>query len=370
PRRRAPVARLLACVLPVVALAAGGASAAAAPATPRVMTTDPPSSAGAPAGSLTPAILGEAEPEDGIILESVPFPARATSGLTSTVERPTENPGFEIEIFGGAGCLGTAIVSGSAEALESGGLAVQVTADSETIFSAKQVDPTDPSEPSGCSNALAYWEGNVAGPESGAGGSGGGTENGAPTQGTGDGRPSGSGTSSGSIGTATPAGGRPQAPQIHTEPGGRANDPTPFVVGSAPGAGSVTVYASSNCSGAPVAKGAPAQLSSGFQVLVALNAETTFSAVSVGAQRSACSAAVTYAEAPTAPLTRVTMGPGVKTRKHNAIFRFKDVTTDPPGTTCACKLDKTRWKQCASPFHAKHLKLGFHVVRIRATDLA
>jgi hypothetical protein len=64
------------------------------------------------------------------------------------------------------------------------------------------------------------------------------------------------------------------------------------------------------------------------------------------------------------------MGPGVKTRKRTAVFRFKDMTTDPPGTTFVCKVDKQKWKHCASPFHAKHLKPGYHVVRIRATDLA
>jgi hypothetical protein len=105
-------------------------------------------------------------------------------------------------------------------------------------------------------------------------------------------------------------------------------------------------------------------------VPVASNAETAFSAVSVGAQRSSCSSSVTYTEDSTAPHTRVTMGPGVKTRKHAAVFRFKDVTSDPPGTTFVCKVDKQKWKHCASPFHVKHLKLGSHTVRIRATDLA
>ena len=87
-------------------------------------------------------------------------------------------------------------------------------------------------------------------------------------------------------------------------------------------------------------------------------------------QRSACSDTATYTEDSTAPRTRITMGPGVKTRKRKAVFRFKDITEDPPGTTFACKVDKKGWKPCASPFHIKHLKYGKHQVRIRATDLA
>ena len=153
-------------------------------------------------------------------------------------------------------------------------------------------------------------------------------------------------------------------------PGERANDLTPSVAGSAPGAVSVVVYSGSNCSGSPIANGTPAELSAGFQVAVPKNSTATFSAVSIGAQHSGCSDPVTYTEDSTAPRTRITMGPGIKTRKHSAIFRFKDVTEDPPGTTFVCKLDKKKWKPCSSPFHLKHLKLGHYLVSIRATDAA
>jgi hypothetical protein len=153
-------------------------------------------------------------------------------------------------------------------------------------------------------------------------------------------------------------------------PSERANDLTPSVAGSAPGAGTVTVYASANCSGTPVAKGTPGQLATGLPVSVAKNTAVTFSAVSIAAQHSACSDPVTYTEDSLAPRTRITMGPGVKTRKRKAVFRFTDITEDPPGTTFKCKVDKARWKPCASPFHLKHLKLGHHALQIRATDVA
>jgi hypothetical protein len=79
---------------------------------------------------------------------------------------------------------------------------------------------------------------------------------------------------------------------------------------------------------------------------------------------------VTYTEDSLAPRTRITMGPGVKTRKRKAVFRFTDATADPPGTTFKCKVDKAKWKRCSSPFHLKHLKLGLHSLAIRATDTA
>jgi len=153
-------------------------------------------------------------------------------------------------------------------------------------------------------------------------------------------------------------------------PGERANDLTPSVAGGAPGASTVTIYPGASCSGAAIAKGSPAELSSGFEVTVPKNTTSTFSAVAIGAQRSGCSDPVTYTEDSLAPRTRITMGPGIKTRKRKAVFRFKDITEDPPGTTFVCKADKAKWKPCSSPFHLKHLKLGHHVLSIRATDTA
>jgi hypothetical protein len=376
-KRRALAARLLAVAFPIAALGAPvGTAVAAAPVTPKLVATNPESSESATATATLPSVLGEAEPEDGIILERAPFfmASRAMMG-TRAVEKPTAHPNYEIKIFEAPECHGEVFAHGSAELLEGVGIPVSVPANFATTFSAIQIDPSNPSEPSACSNPLIYWEGSVAGSQGGSPTGEGGEATGTGGSGSGSGESASSGAtkspkSPGSIGSATPAGGKPEAPQIHTNPGGRADDLTPFVVGSAPGSSSVSVYASSNCSGTPVAKGTPTELSSGFAVSVAPNAETVFSAVSVGAQRSSCSSSVAYTEDSTAPRTRVTMGPGVKTRKHTAVFRFKDVTTDPPGTTFVCKVDLQKWKHCASPFHAKHLKLGSHTVRIRATDLA
>jgi hypothetical protein len=366
-KRRALVARLLACVVPVCLLAAASASAAPPVLSPTLVTTDPPSSAMQPAQSLTPTIIGEAEPEDIVIIESVPFEVDFAPNLvTRKVEHGTEHPEFTIKIFSGVGCTpGMLVAEGTAKTFEETGIPLTVSPDSSTTFSALQEDPTRPGEPSACSNPLIYWEGSVL-----AGGESGGESQGESSNPGGGPQSTGASSTSGSIGTGTPAGGKPPAPRIHTQPGPRSNVSTPFILGSAPKADTVAVYANGDCSGAPVAKGSPTELSSGFQIPVAPNAETVFSAVSIGTQHSGCSEPVTYTEDSTAPRTRVTMAPGVKTRKRNATFRFKDVTADPPGTTFVCKVDQQKWKRCASPFHANHLTLGAHMLRIRATDLA
>jgi uncharacterized membrane protein YgcG len=380
-KRRALVARLLACAVPVVLVLGGAASATATPVAPYLVTTNPPSSEGATAISTTPAILGEAEPEDGIILKRAPlFTASQLGPITNTVEKPTAHPNYVIKIFQSAECLGSVAAQGTAAQLEGSGIIVSVSADSATTFTAVQVDPEHTSEPSPCSGPLTYWEGNApvqpgsgggggAGGESGTGGSGG-TGGTSPGTSTPTGTSSGTSTSKSGVSGANPAGPKPAAPNLHMIPGERANDTTPSVAGGAPGASAVTVYASANCGGTPVAKGTPAQLGAGFPVSVPENAVTTFSAVSVSAQRSACSDPITYTEDSLAPRTRITMGPGVKTRKRKAVFRFTDITEDPPGTTFKCKVDKAKWKPCASPFRVKHLKLGRHSLQIRATDLA
>lgn len=355
-KRRAIAARLLAFSVPVAMCLTAATNAAAERPVPPILTgTNPPSSLQVPAGSLTPSVLGESEPV--IIKESAPVGVR--SALTSAALNPTKNPNFVIEIFSGEECQGSAIGQATAGVFDLQGIPVTVGADQKSIFSARQVDPANPSEPSFCSGPGFYWEGNVP-PEPGgsggtAGGGGGGTGSSSPVP----------------IGPATPVSPlKPQAPRIRTEPGGVANDTAPLVIGSTRAAESVLVYAGEGCKGSPVARGSASQLESGFQVLVSPNATTTFSAAAVIGQRSACSEPVAYTEDSTAPRTLITMAPGVKTRKRKAVFRFKDVTEDPPGTTFVCQVDKKAWKGCASPFHLKHLKYGHHVVKIRATDLA
>jgi len=264
-KRRAIAARLLACLVPVALCMTTTANAAAERPVPPILTgTNPPSSAEAPASSLTPSVLGESEPV--IIKESAPLGVR--QALILTALQPTKNPNFIIEIFSGEECIGPAIGRATAGAFDAEGIPVAVSPDVKSTFSAWQVNPESPSEPSFCSGPRFYWEGNVP-PESGQGAGGGGSGGGS----------AGGASSSGGVGPSTPVSPvKPQAPRIHTNPGGVANNTAPFVVGSAQGAESVVVYAGEGCKGTSLAKGSASQLAAGIQVSVTPNASTTFSA--------------------------------------------------------------------------------------------
>jgi hypothetical protein len=356
-KRRAIAARLLALFFAVAGSAALIASPARAekPLAPLITATNPASSEAAPAISTTPQMIGEGEPETGVIISRGPSSLAGPFTSASGAKNPTKHPEFEIQIFTQPNCQGPLAASGRADAFEDGGIAVGVAANALTTLSARQIDPGDPGQPSECSSPFSYWEGNVPKPD-GPGGSGGG----------------GPGGGSGGAGTVDPAtiAAKPEAPRLRVSPSGRANDNEPRLLGSAPGAGSVLLYESANCGGSPTVKASPDQLSAGLGVKVADDSTTTYSAVSVGGQRSPCSAPVTYVEDSTAPLTRITMGPGVKTRKRKAVFRFTDTTGDTVGTDFLCKVDRAKWKPCSSPLRLKRLKPRRHVVRVRAVDAA
>jgi len=164
--------------------------------------------------------------------------------------------------------------------------------------------------------------------------------------------------------------GGPPPPHLRTVPGVRSNDRTPLVTGTAPGAVTVRIYENAGCSGTPVAKGSAAQFASGFQIAVTENAATSFYGVAVGSNdiRSACSAPVTYLEDSILPHTRITMGPGTKTRKRSPVFRFADVSGDPAGTSFLCKVNHGKWKRCTAPFHMRHLHFKSYVLWVRGID--
>lgn len=362
------MARLFACsvavlvslmVLPVRTVLADS------PSMPKLIATNPASSEAAPTLSITPLVTGEAEPEGGVNT-TVVGPLLGRGGLVAA--HPTQHPDFEIVVYDGGACSGAVVGRGTAEALEGVGIAVTVAGNAVTALSAEQVDSADSANRSQCSGSLFYWEGDIPGD-----GSGGGSVEGG---GSGGGGQSAQDSSGGAKGNGSPAveqgvtTGKPAAPKIHMTPAGVANDNAPLVAGTAPGAGSVSIFPDANCSGSPVAKGSAAQLGAGIPVQVADNSTTSFSANAMGGQRSGCSTPVTYVEDSTAPKTRVTMGPSVKTRKRKAVFRFADVTEDPPGTSFYCKVDQAKWRPCSSPFRLKRLKPRRYVVRVRAVDLA
>jgi hypothetical protein len=306
------------------------ATAAAAPTTPVLTGTTPKS----PNTTLTPLVKGSST---GIIISS--FPGVGTASMVTAAEGDPV-----IEIYEGVGCPGEPVAEGLPAELDADGIQVTVEPETTTLFSARQTDETGSS---GCSNAIQYKH----------------VKELPPTEEPPPGNPPGGGGGGGV--------GKPNPPRLRTVPGGWANDNTPIVTGSAPGAEVVRIYADPECKGQPVAKGSVAQFSAGFKVTVVDNDVTVFSAVSVaGGEVSNCSAPILYVEDSMTPRTRITMGPAAKTAKRTAVFRFVDSTGDAPGTVFRCKVDKRKWKKCVSPLKLKGLTRKPHVLRVKATDPA
>lgn len=307
-----------------------------------IVKTSPSSKSNAPAHSTTPLVFGG---EEGSITAAIRF------GSGSDPITAGASPDNEVAIYANPSCKGEEpLGTGTLEEFEETGIQVEVPPDSETTFYAIQLDPNEVDEPSACPpQGFTYWESSSVTP---------------PNE-----PPGGGGPGGGAGGTDSTA--APQAPHLRTVPAHRANDNTPLLTGEAQGAGSVKVFVSSNCNGAPVANGSVAEFSVGLPVHVSDDSTTTFSAVSLASgKQSECSEPATYVEDSIAPRTRITMAPGVKTRKRKAVFRFADITEDPPGTTFLCRVDHGRWRQCSSPFKLRHLRARIYVLRVKAVDLA
>lgn len=274
--------------------------------------------------------------------------------------------GSTVSIYAGQNCSGSPVAGGPASLFESDGIQVSVPDNSTTTFSAKA---SWAELPSACSStSVTYQEVSAAPPGSGGGDGGGSGSSGG-----------GGGGSAGGAGPPAVGGGLAAghstvlaAPKLHTVPGGRSSNSLPLVAGTAAGASSVQIYKNAACTGKPVASGSVSQLGDGLPVAVAENATTRFygEAIDAAGKASDCSDPVSYVEDSTPPLTRITFGPGVKTRKHVAVFRFADISDDPPGTAFLCKFDRQPWKACQAPLRLPHLHLKTHTLRVRAVDAA
>jgi hypothetical protein len=263
------------------------------------------------------------------------------------------DPEATVSIYPNVGCGGAAVASGSGAQFGSGGIQVSVPDNSETTFSAKASITVNFAGggsgdfASGCSaQSLLYKE--VTPPPTDPG--------------------SGGGTGSGGASPGAPA---PPPPRLRTLPGGWGNDNTPLVTGSAPGAATVRIYADPSCAGSPVVKATAAELGAGIPIRVVENDVTVLTARSVAGDKvSGCSDPVVYVEDSLAPKTRITMGPAAKTAKQKAIIRFMDTTGNAPGTTFLCRVDRRKWKRCASPLRLRKLRPRRYVVRVKAADPA
>jgi hypothetical protein len=272
----------------------------------------------------------------------------------------TADPEATVSIYANAACSGAPLVTGSGSAFGGAGIRVPVPDNSTTTFYAAA---SWGGFSSACSSSsVSYQE--VTPPSSEP-----------PGQDPGGQNPGAGGGGKGPAGQqpVVDPPGKPAAPKLRTIPGGTANNNTPLVTGTAPGAARVEIFAGDGCKGTPVAKGAASELSAGLPVQVADNSTVSFYGVSIdgGGDRSACSPdPAVYIEDSTLPRTRITMGPGAKTRKRTAVFRFLDSAGEAVGTSFACKLDRRKWKSCTAPFRAKRLTRRVHVFQVKATDLA
>ena len=336
-------------------------SAQAALKAPTLTETNPVS----PSTSLAPRVIGRVDSSTSSVFTLVL--TNRVGVMTSAV-----NPANVVRLYDSAGCGDPPVAQGTVGLLETTGIQVSVAPDSTTAFYATQ---TEGAETSFCSTeSFAYQHvtnlpepppkeeppaGSPSGPGSPSGGGGGSSPALPSTPGASD-RPSTTGSPN------------PGRPELRTLPGGRANENSPLVTGSAPGAGSVRIFANPDCSGDPIAKGSAAQFSAGLRIEVADNSTTALSGLSVGSgdAQSGCSDPIHYVEDSTAPRTRVTLGPAAKTRNRSPVFRFIDSADDTPGTQFLCSLDRGAWKACKTPLRLKKLKLRSHVLRIKAVDPA
>jgi hypothetical protein len=204
----------------------------------------------------------------------------------------------------------------------------------------------------------------------------------------------------------------PPAPTLErTSPESPDESTEPEVIGSEPAAeAAIKIYATSDCSGEPVAIGSAEQLEEGILVQVVKGSTTSFRATAEAEGFiSTCSAPIVYRqEGPeeegeeeeegggggagggggvqlrpvtttpatgpgglipllVTPKTRITFGPAFKTRLRRPVFRFAD-STGQAGTTFSCKIDRGRWEPCSSPLKLKKMGLGKHVFEVEGTN--
>lgn len=217
------------------------------------------------------------------------------------------------------------------------------------------------------------------------------------------------GTRLASTGNSAPIG-PPTPSQLATEPGSPGSSLTPKIKGQSDPNTAIKIYTTPDCSGAPVATGTSLQLGgSGIGVTVAAGSTTSFraTATDLNGDTSPCSASVSYTHQETAPPppppppaeeggsgggtggggssggsggnkpkggivyvtphTRITFAPASKTRARRPVLRFTD-TTEQPGTTFKCKVDRGRWKGCTSPVKLQKLTLGRHVFQVKGIN--
>ena len=159
-----------------------------------------------------------------------------------------------------------------------------------------------------------------------------------------------------------------------TSPASPANANSPRVLGSAEAGSQVRIYATSDCSGAPLATSTAAALANpGITISVLDNSTTTLRATATNgaAKTSACSAPISYIEDSATPDTTIASGPGGPTNDSTPTFGF---SSSEQSSTFQCRFDAAAFAPCSGP-GATHtpstaLSAGAHTFSVRATDQA
>jgi hypothetical protein len=151
-----------------------------------------------------------------------------------------------------------------------------------------------------------------------------------------------------------------------TSPTSPSKETQPKLLGSAQDGATVTIYASSSCTGPLRGNGTAAELASaGIAVSVDSESTTTFYATAtIGGETSDCSpTGLTYVASAVID-TAITSGPSGATSDTAPSFGF---TADPPaGASFVCSVDNVSPSACSSPFKTEHLSDGSHEFEVAA----
>jgi hypothetical protein len=160
----------------------------------------------------------------------------------------------------------------------------------------------------------------------------------------------------------------PPTPAIAGPPS-PAQSRTPSIVGTAPANTTVSIFATGDCSGSPLAAGPAAVFATtGLPAAVAANTKTWLYASATDGRglTSPCSAGFIYTNDSAPPTTTITGGPAPSTSRRRAVFRFK---SNEGTAQFECKLDSEQWKDCKSK-RILHVPSGRHTFKVRTRDEA
>jgi hypothetical protein len=158
----------------------------------------------------------------------------------------------------------------------------------------------------------------------------------------------------------------PPAVSIESGPTGTISDPRPtFTFSGSDAHGPVTFLCSIDsgvasfgvCSGPGNADTPSNALGDGGHVFRAQGTDAA------GNSSTATRSFAVQTPKPAAPDTTITKGPKKKTTKRRPKFKF---TSNQPGSTFKCQLDKGGFKPCTSPFKPPKLRVGKHVLKVQA----